>query len=143
MRSHIRSKIEQALANGGDNSPVNARTIGTASSAAKYNYAIIVDQVLEDTRSWTVKEIAIRHNVSYWTVYRALKQTWLVAFRKNHSSFGFSISKLDRINDRQRHYVLTTVSLVLRSARRFSADLNMASSSTFAASTCSATQNLA
>jgi len=33
----------------------------------------VVNQAIVDERSWTVREIAERHGLSYWTVYRQLK----------------------------------------------------------------------
>ena len=34
---------------------------------------LIVDETINDPHSWEISEIAIRHHLSYWTVYRALK----------------------------------------------------------------------
>ena len=71
----VAQKIAEALArheawkNG-----IAAPTTGTAEPLDRLtNVRPIVDALYAGERMWSLKEIAERHGIGYWTVYRALK----------------------------------------------------------------------
>jgi len=72
MKSEIRRKIEEALA--GTSPPsASAQQLSVSASPSTDNLDGIVDQVMREKRWWKIREIAAKHNLSYWTVYRQFK----------------------------------------------------------------------
>jgi len=85
MRIATKRKIQEALARYAGTYASSENSDGADNNsahlpAAKYNTQVLVDDVVLNPISWTIKEIASRHHLSYWTVYRALKGRagWLV-----------------------------------------------------------------
>ena len=75
MKECIRAKIAEALKRCGAASTTSSQNSGAVaqSSTVKYNTGVLVDDAIANPSAWTIKEIAERHRISYWTVYRQLK----------------------------------------------------------------------
>ena len=69
MKSDTRRKIQGALARADEAEEFLSRPV----VGVGHNLEVVVNQAIRDERSWTLQEIADRHGLSYWTVYRQLK----------------------------------------------------------------------
>jgi hypothetical protein len=67
MKLETRRKIQAALAR------ADAADECPSPPVVSYDLEAVANQAIRDERSWTLREIAERHGLSYWTVYRQLK----------------------------------------------------------------------